>query len=115
MSAVRKYFQVNGVDVTFLKDSHYIQNTKAGMLNAYRITLNRDVKDNERLYISIGMIQDYDAYLRQSLPTYGVVHMLLNYWAIRLCLVFLNIYLYPPKLNTCWYQSVSYLKWDLAV
>jgi hypothetical protein len=63
------------VDVTFLKDSHYIQNTKAGMLNAYRMTLNRDVKDNERLYISIGMIQDSDAYLRQSLPTYGVVQM----------------------------------------
>jgi hypothetical protein len=25
LSAVRKYFQINGVDVTFLKDSHYIQ------------------------------------------------------------------------------------------
>ena len=75
LSAVRKYFQVNGVDVTFLKDSHYIQNTKAGMVNAYRMTLNQDVKDKERLCISIGMIQDYNAHLRQSLPKYGVVQM----------------------------------------
>jgi hypothetical protein len=71
LSAVRKYFQVK----YFLKDSHYIQNTKAGMLNAYRMTLNRAVKDKERLPISIGIIQDFDAYLRQSLPTYGVVQM----------------------------------------
>jgi hypothetical protein len=44
-------------------------------MSAKLILLNRDVKDNERLYISIGMIQDYDAYLRQSPPTYGVVPM----------------------------------------
>jgi hypothetical protein len=45
------------------------------MVNAYRMTLNQDLKDKERLCISIGMIQDYNAHLRQSLPKYGVVQM----------------------------------------
>jgi hypothetical protein len=51
------------------------QNTKAGMLNAYRMMLNRDVNDTQRLPVSIGMIQDYNAYLRLNLPTYGIVQM----------------------------------------
>ena len=45
------------------------------MLNAYRMIVNRDVKDTERLHTSIGMIQDCDAYMRLCLPQYGVVQM----------------------------------------
>ena len=76
LSAVKKFFQVNGVDVNFFENSHYIQNTKAGMMNSYRMTANRDIiKDKRRMPISIGMIQDYDSHLRSSLPHYGVVQM----------------------------------------
>jgi hypothetical protein len=75
LSAVKKFFQVNGVDVQFFHNSHYIQNTKAGMLNAYRVMANRDDQDSTRLPISNGMIQEYNGHLRQILPHYGIVQL----------------------------------------
>ena len=75
LSAVKKFLQVNGVDVKFFENSQYIKNTKAGMMLSYRMTMNRDEHDSKRMSVSIGMIQDYDAYLRSSLPHYGVVQM----------------------------------------
>ena len=75
LSAIQKYLQVNEVDVAFFKDSHNIHNTKAGMLNAHWVIMNRDVKGTERLPIFIGMIQDYDAYMRLCPPQYAVAQM----------------------------------------
>ena len=100
LSAVRKYFQVNGLDVDFFKDSHFIQNTKAGMLNAYRMTINRDVKDTERLPISICA----SVYL--SMESCRWLCMLLSCWDTHFCLAFPNTNLCLLKLNTCCCQRM---------
>ena len=74
LSAIRKFLENNGVDVKFFEGSQYIQNTKSGMVHAYRAEMNKDVKDPERLQISIDMIIRHDAYLRRS-TDYGLVQL----------------------------------------
>lgn len=74
LSAVRKFLENNGVDVKFFDGSQYIKNTKSGMVHTYRAEMNKDVKDPERLQISIDMIIGHDAYLRRS-ADYGLVQL----------------------------------------
>ena len=45
LSAVRNFFEDNGIDTDFFENSQYIRNTKAGMINVYRAELNRDEGD----------------------------------------------------------------------
>ena len=74
LSAIRKFLENNGVDVKFFERSQYIANTKVGMVNTYRAEMNRDVKDPERLQVSIDMIVGYDRHLRAT-RDYGLMQL----------------------------------------
>jgi len=74
LSAIRKFLENNGVDVKFFERSQYIANTKVGMVNTYRAEMNKDVKDPERLQVSIDMIVGYDRHLRAT-RDYGLMQL----------------------------------------
>ena len=69
VSAIRKFLQNNGVDTKFMDRSQYIQNTKAGLAQLYRIQTNRTDADRERLALTIDMIQVYYAHVGGPGPT----------------------------------------------
>ena len=69
LSGVRKYWQNNGVDTRFMDNSQYIQNTKAGLAQLYRVQQNRTAADSERLPITIDMIQGYHKSTGGDTPT----------------------------------------------
>ena len=56
LSAVKKYFENQGVDTTFFKHSQYIRNTKQGLTLAYCVQTNRPSLDAMRLPITADMI-----------------------------------------------------------
>ena len=66
LSAVKKYFETQGVDTTFFKHSQYLRNTKQGLTLAYRIQTNRTSLDAMRLSITADMIL---LYYRVTTPT----------------------------------------------
>ena len=67
LAAVRKFLEENGIDTNFFDNSQYIRNTKAGMLYAFRAEMNSDVRDTERLAVTVDMIMGYNAYTRSHL------------------------------------------------
>lgn len=69
MSAVKKFLQNNGVDTKFMDNSQYIRNTKAGLVQLYRIKTNRTDADRERISITSDMIRVYYVYDGGANPT----------------------------------------------
>lgn len=67
LAAVRKFLEENGIDTNFFDNFQYIRNTKAGMLYAFRAEMNSDVRDTERLAVTVDMIMGYNAYTRSHL------------------------------------------------
>ena len=78
VSGVRKFLQNNGVDTSFMNDSQYIRNTKAGLALWHRMTRNFHDADRERVPITADMIRGYYAYVGGQQPQ---LHQMATYSA----------------------------------
>jgi hypothetical protein len=66
LSGVRKFLERQGVDTAFMDKSQYLRNTKQGLAQHYRMTVNTTAGDRERIPVTRDMIM-----LFQRVSTYG--------------------------------------------
>lgn len=56
LSGVRKFLERQGVDTSFMDNSQYLRNTKQGLAQHYRMTVNITSGDKERIPVTRDMI-----------------------------------------------------------
>ena len=69
LSGVRKFLERQGVDTTFMDNSQYLRNTKQGLAQHYRMTVNATTGDKERIPVTRDMITLFHKVTTQGKPT----------------------------------------------
>lgn len=69
LSGVRKFLERQGVDTSFMDNSQYLRNTKQGLAQHYRMTVNVTSGDKERIPVTQDMILIFYRVTTQGKPT----------------------------------------------